>query len=481
MALTKVTYSLIDGAPINVRDLGAVGDGVADDTAAIQAALTFAQTTSTPVYVPTGTYRITSGLVYSDTAYGKGLQLYGDGMYQSVIKIDANNQVVFTINRTGGGGGENYTSHGNVSNIGLTQFAGRTGVTGMRISNCWYYTFENINASNLSGEGFETYATVPGGDTDIAALCLFKGLRGKSNGNNGFKVNAASASVGLSQSRFEFCDFSGNAANGMLLQNFDGVELFKCLMTVNGTGVTGDGISVQYNGITNCNLVLRGCEIGNGNKRAGLRLDTIVGVLSEQNRWIQNDGEAGLYAIEFASTSLFVRNFTDKNSYILVGLAITGVTAYYGGSVPLQNVRIENPYWAAFTTPANTKYSFASPQNLVIVENEVSKGAALGYIRVEDQATYAPDAFDYKHHVIILRTISSMTVSAPLNPSAGREIDIVIWNVSGGAITVTFNAVFRVGGYSNPASGFRSTARFVYDELSSVWVQVGAWATNVPT
>lgn len=39
MALTKVSYSMLTGAPVNILDKGAVGDGTTDCTAAIQAAL----------------------------------------------------------------------------------------------------------------------------------------------------------------------------------------------------------------------------------------------------------------------------------------------------------------------------------------------------------------------------------------------------------------------------------------------------------
>lgn len=41
MALTKVTYAMIKGAPVNAYDFGAVGDGITDDSDAIQTAIDY--------------------------------------------------------------------------------------------------------------------------------------------------------------------------------------------------------------------------------------------------------------------------------------------------------------------------------------------------------------------------------------------------------------------------------------------------------
>ena len=51
MSLTKVSYSMISGAVVNVLDFGAVGNGTTDDTTAIQAAINSINTTVTPVYL----------------------------------------------------------------------------------------------------------------------------------------------------------------------------------------------------------------------------------------------------------------------------------------------------------------------------------------------------------------------------------------------------------------------------------------------
>lgn len=52
MGLTKVTYSMIDGAVVNVLDFGVVGDGVTNDTTAVQNALDSLGETGGIVFIP---------------------------------------------------------------------------------------------------------------------------------------------------------------------------------------------------------------------------------------------------------------------------------------------------------------------------------------------------------------------------------------------------------------------------------------------
>lgn len=79
MSLTKVTYSMIESASLDVTNYGAVGDGVADDTAAIQAALDDAQ--GLQVFIPKGTYKITSQLNAPDRC-----RIYGDNRDTSILQ-----------------------------------------------------------------------------------------------------------------------------------------------------------------------------------------------------------------------------------------------------------------------------------------------------------------------------------------------------------------------------------------------------------
>jgi hypothetical protein len=81
MALTKVTYAMIESAPFNVLDFGAVGDGVADDTVAVQAAINACLASGKSLYVPAGKFRLTAQVnipVFSNV-FERGIIFQGEG------------------------------------------------------------------------------------------------------------------------------------------------------------------------------------------------------------------------------------------------------------------------------------------------------------------------------------------------------------------------------------------------------------------
>jgi len=130
MSLTKASYSMITGAPINIKDYGAVGDGVADDTSAIQTALNDAAPNRKAVYIPAGNYKITAPLNVTVGGLGYGGLIYGDG-YASTITyyppVGGNVPGVFGPT-TGGSGG----FCAGAFNIGNDNYQGY-GVTDLRI------------------------------------------------------------------------------------------------------------------------------------------------------------------------------------------------------------------------------------------------------------------------------------------------------------------------------------------------------------
>lgn len=80
---------------VNVKDYGAVGDGVTDDTTAIQAALD----ANKPIHIPTGTYKITTTLEVT----GQDVHITGDGKGSilDTASLAADERYFFKINGNG--------------------------------------------------------------------------------------------------------------------------------------------------------------------------------------------------------------------------------------------------------------------------------------------------------------------------------------------------------------------------------------------
>ena len=115
MPLTKVKGAVWDGSDngqaASVKDFGAKGDGVSDDTSALQAALTYLQTSGGSLFFPVGVYRTSATLTLTSA---NGFTIYGNnatikkldsapiaGGYGGIQFVSCSNGAIYNLNLDG--------------------------------------------------------------------------------------------------------------------------------------------------------------------------------------------------------------------------------------------------------------------------------------------------------------------------------------------------------------------------------------------
>lgn len=95
-------------------------------------------------------------------------------------------------------------------------------------------------------------------------------------------------------------------------------------------------------------------------------------------------------------------------------------------------------------------------------------------------ASMTPDTFNGLQQRIVAINGTAFTINAPLHPIIGQRIRLQIYNASGGALgAVTFNAVYKMSAWTQPANGFNRSVELYYDSVA--WCQVSQTGVDVPT
>lgn len=168
MSLTKVTYSMIQGASANVLDFGAVGDGVTDDTTAVQNALDYCQTNSVALFFPSGTYVINDTITKPESFFG--VNMFGEGAKNSILDFSS----ISTFGKPGlliiGGSGQ--LANSSIQSIG---FKGNQNVRAIEIQGQCGQKFQNCSFDDfLVGGYFHNKATGSFSEFDVFENCFFK-------------------------------------------------------------------------------------------------------------------------------------------------------------------------------------------------------------------------------------------------------------------------------------------------------------------
>ena len=155
MSLTKVTYAMIEGAPVNVLDFGAVGDGVANDSAAFQAALDFCKANLLPLNAPAGTYLLNTSITVTSFA---GLQIIGDGINITKFKKTTTGNM-FTLTNCSRGtiSGIAFDGTGMSSGNGIVIDGTTSGVMTIRDSQFAYFPDSGVYINGLVATPFSSF------------------------------------------------------------------------------------------------------------------------------------------------------------------------------------------------------------------------------------------------------------------------------------------------------------------------------------
>jgi hypothetical protein len=268
MSLTKVSYSMITGASVNVLDFGAVGNGVADDTSEIQAAIDYAAslTYGATVVFPSGAYLTTNTIVvpYKVDLFGlaEGARSGTSQNYGAVIiKSHANDAMLFNKAVTGPQTVTNICIEGNV--------AANTAGNGFVI-NTMDVVLRRCKCFNIKGISFVVGNGPPPGsyanelddcyaNTTTTATCAFyidsTDFRGRKLLSDGsliaidFSTNATNWSI-------RDCRFEGFTNAGARIVNAQGVTSGRVYFAgTNATGlfgvlVEGSASNIRLNGLT---------------------------------------------------------------------------------------------------------------------------------------------------------------------------------------------------------------------------------------
>lgn len=321
MSLTKATYSMINAAPINVADYGAVGDGATDDTVAVQTAFNaVAASGGTVVFEPGKIYMI-NGLyqpiqsIFGGVKPKSGTILQGNNATLKVITNSSIGYCILNLNQV------NNIAIYDLNIVGdVGTHTGSTGEFGhgLMIMGCNNIVLNNLFITLCWGDAilFSEYAHI-NGNTDVDVIsCEFVDCR-----RQGVSV------IDLRNATFTGCTFRNIGATAAV------------------SPAAGVDLEPDYVGAVVSNVSFVGCTF-NSNNSHGFIAGSSVNVV-ENIRLIgcsfYNNGASAITGKSIGTTPS-MRNVFEIIGCDIKGQVLVDNCKIIGGQIILEEIYTNSPY-----------------------------------------------------------------------------------------------------------------------------------------
>lgn len=366
-------YVLPGDMGYNLVAFGGVGDGVTNNSAAIQKLFDVAKATWRPCYAPAGRYLCGSAITFETTStdtFTPGLVLRGDGPGKTVFLHNGPaSSTLFAIST-------NTALKFQMSGVleGFSIEAGPTAQTGrnaISVKGLYQHTFRDVRIKGMSANGVVIISAL--GDQDASNNLLFEQVRIEDCGNWGVITQNA---TGVNENSFislrhvfiQGCGTLDGIGGGMYWRG-QALLMDQAAFVLNkNRGLYIEGGAGLGNTVFGANVVFEN-NIGKGLECWGIQAMTMLRTQFYANDASHAGGNTG-HLCYFNGSASVVRNVQFIGVIVRATAANNPLVAFYGVGANLDagSVRISDVTWDNYDYTGQTRYSgvTAGDRDLVI-------------------------------------------------------------------------------------------------------------------
>lgn len=374
MALTKSSFSMTKGAPLNVRDFGAVGDGVTDDTAAFESAMDLL-TQYSSLYIPAGNY-----VLNSDNFTGSALtidvdnvSITGAGPYVTKLTLtgtsekgifysdNKSNILISGIEFVGNNVSTGFTSGGTAIWFNYSDSGAAAGHGNVAVDNCVFSEFKGPYWCVAHNQ--RTATTYPVSNVRFSNLRCFGG-----SDRSPATIGVAARQVGV------------HCVDGGKVQNILAENIFCDASDVKvGIGFQTAGGSELIDNIRVANCTVKNAGANNANTdvgRYGLMFYFETSNVVVDGCVFENCKDTGIYCVNGASIQVSGCTFKDCDGTVDTTLVKGALAISATDNVNITgNTFIDNEFHIQTTPAVGGKQSTVISGNTFTVEDGTSQGS----------------------------------------------------------------------------------------------------------